>query len=132
VWLCENDPDVVLLDYSMTGIKSGRLQNIIRVLHPELPWLYFSGHTHAEAYHQALADNAFGFIEKPFDPIDLETKLEAALHVRRERRNLESRLRTLLPQIAIPLVLHSLHSCGYQRMPAKAFKELVSSIDSDK
>jgi DNA-binding NtrC family response regulator len=129
-WIRLNDPDVALLDYSMPGIRTGRLQKVLRVLHPELPWIYFTGRNDAEVIRRAIDENVYAFIEKPFDPDFLEAKLESALMVRRERRNLESRLKTLLPPMAVPLVFQSLRSCAYQKITAKKFKELELELET--
>ena len=65
--LChERTPDAVVLDLHMPGIDGLTLLRQIRILHPTLPVVVFSGHSPQEVEEAMLKEGATAFIQKAF------------------------------------------------------------------
>lgn len=81
--------DVVLTDLAM---PDGGGLALLRRLHaetPDMPVLVLSGRGSIDAAVDAIQTGAYDFIEKPCDPVRLETTLERALKERRRLRDEE-------------------------------------------
>lgn len=77
-WLNENRPDVVILDIALGGNEGldllNRLSNDQR--YGEIPVLVFSTSADLDSVQRAFAAGADDFLVTPYDPANLEHKLE--------------------------------------------------------
>ncbi len=65
--LChQQTPDAVVLDLNMPGIDGLSLLRQLRILHPSLPVVIFSGHSPQEVEEEMLNQGATAFIQKAF------------------------------------------------------------------
>lgn len=65
--LChQQTPDAVVLDLNMPGIDGLTLLRQLRILHPSLPVVVFSGHSPEEVEEAMLKEGATAFIQKAF------------------------------------------------------------------
>jgi DNA-binding NarL/FixJ family response regulator len=65
--LChQRPPDAVVLDLDMPGIDGFRILRQLRILHPTLPVVVFSGHSPQEVEEETLNQGARAFIQKAF------------------------------------------------------------------
>ena len=65
--LChEQTPDAVVLDLDMPGIDGLSILRQLRILHPTLPVVVFSGHSPQEVEEETLNQGATAFIQKAF------------------------------------------------------------------
>ena len=83
-------PALVLLDIWLEGSKLDGVQILerIRVDHPDVPAIMFSGHGTIETAVTAIKKGAYDFIEKPFQADRLLIAISRALEVSRLRREL--------------------------------------------
>lgn len=58
--------DLVITDLKMRGLDGIELLQAIRSFDPEIPVIIITGHASAEAAADAVANDAFDFIAKPF------------------------------------------------------------------
>jgi CheY-like chemotaxis protein len=65
--LChERTPDAVVLDLNMPGIDGLSILRHLRILHPTLPVVVFSGHSAKDVEEETLNQGATAFIQKAF------------------------------------------------------------------
>jgi DNA-binding response OmpR family regulator len=65
--LChERTPDAVVLDLNMPGIDGLSILRQLRILHPTLPVVVFSGHSAKDVEEETLNQGATAFIQKAF------------------------------------------------------------------
>lgn len=65
--LChQRTPDAVVLDLDMPGIDGLSILRQLRILHPTLPVVVFSGHSPHEIEEETLNQGATAFIQKAF------------------------------------------------------------------
>lgn len=65
--LChQRTPDAVVLDLSMPEIDGRSILRQLRILHPTLPVVVFSGHSTQEVEEEMLSQGATAFIQKAF------------------------------------------------------------------
>lgn len=65
--LChQQTPDAVVLDLNMPGIDGLSILRQLRILHPTLPVVVFSGHSPQEVEEETLNQGATAFIQKAF------------------------------------------------------------------
>ncbi len=65
--LChQRTPDAVVLDLDMPGIDGLSILRQLRILHPALPVVVFSGHSPQEVEEETLNQGATAFIQKAF------------------------------------------------------------------
>ena len=72
-------PDAVVLDLSMPGIDGRSLLRQLRILHPTLPVVVFSGHSTAEVEQEMLNHGATACIQKAFSLDQLGLALQEVL-----------------------------------------------------
>ena len=72
-------PDAVVLDLSMPGIDGRSLLRQLRILHPTLPVVVFSGHSTAEVEQEMLNQGATACIQKAFSLDQLGLALQEVL-----------------------------------------------------
>ena len=65
--LChQRTPDAVVLDLNLPGIDGLSILRQLRILHPTLPVVVFSGHSAQEVEEEMLNQGATAFIQKAF------------------------------------------------------------------
>jgi CheY-like chemotaxis protein len=76
----EKKPDLVLMDIYLEGEIDGA--TAAREIHFELdvPVVYLTGYTDEQTLSRAKAAEPFGYIVKPYEPRELQTTIETALH----------------------------------------------------
>ena len=72
-------PDAVVLDLNMPGIDGRSLLRQLRILHPALPVVVFSGHSTEEVEQEMLNQGATAFIQKAFSLDQLGLALQEVL-----------------------------------------------------
>lgn len=78
--LCHRQtPDAVVLDLNMPGIDGRSLLQQLRILHPTLPVVVFSGHSTEEIEQEMLNQGATAFIQKAFSLDQLGSALQEVL-----------------------------------------------------
>jgi DNA-binding NtrC family response regulator len=85
------DPDVVLTDMELPGMRGDQLLDRIRQDRPDLTVVLISGLARVSDAVWALKNGAFDYIEKPYPSADFlgEVLSRAAQHTRLKRRNAE-------------------------------------------
>jgi len=71
--------DVVVTDIGMPGMGGRELARRIRSVRPRVPVVFMSGYTDDEELHKSALDSRSVFVEKPFTPELILTKLREAL-----------------------------------------------------
>jgi len=78
--LChQRTPDAVVLDLNLPGIDGLSLLRQLRILHPTLPVVVFSGHSAQEVEEEMLNQGATAFIQKAFSLDQLGLALQEVL-----------------------------------------------------
>lgn len=73
------NPDIVLVDITLGGARSGvDLAHLIREQY-NLPFIFITSHSDKHTVNLATATKPNGFLVKPFDAADLFTSIEVAL-----------------------------------------------------
>jgi DNA-binding response OmpR family regulator len=72
-------PDAVVLDLNMPGIDGRSLLRQLRILHPTLPVVVFSGHSTEEIEQEMLNQGATACIQKAFSLDQLGSALQEVL-----------------------------------------------------
>jgi CheY-like chemotaxis protein len=72
-------PDAVVLDLNMPGIDGRSLLQQLRILHPTLPVVVFSGHRTEAIEQEMLNQGATAFIQKAFSLDQLGLALQEVL-----------------------------------------------------
>ena len=72
-------PDAVVLDLNMPGIDGRSILRQLRILHPTLPVVVFSGHSTEEVEEEMLNQGATAFIQKAFSLHQLGLALQEVL-----------------------------------------------------
>jgi len=89
------NPDVIFIDISLQessdGIELARYINE----HHKKPFIYLTSHTDDHIIDQAKLTEPYGYIIKPFDPLNLHTTIIMALHRHKEEEKRNSSLTTL-------------------------------------
>ena len=78
--LCHRQtPDAVVLDLNMPGIDGRNILRQLRILHPTLPVVVFSGHSTEEIEQEMLNQGATACIQKAFSLDQLGSALQEVL-----------------------------------------------------
>jgi CheY-like chemotaxis protein len=72
-------PDAVVLDLNMPGIDGRSILRQLRILHPTLPVVVFSGHSTEEIEEEMLNQGATACIQKAFSLDQLGSALQEVL-----------------------------------------------------
>ena len=72
-------PDAVVLDLNMPGIDGRGILRQLRILHPTLPVVVFSGHSTEEIEQEVLNQGATACIQKAFSLDQLGSALQEVL-----------------------------------------------------
>lgn len=72
------NPDAILLDYDLEGMNGNQVLDNIKSsqYHKEVPVLLLSGHKQSDTRISCLKSGAQDFISKPFNPIELDLKIQ--------------------------------------------------------
>ncbi len=77
-------PGCVLLDLAMPGETGIDISRQLREIAPYLPIILVTAHGSVAARYQAMRCGAVGFIDKPYEPINLQKTILAAVRVGHE------------------------------------------------
>lgn len=78
-----NEASCLISDIRMPEMNGLELQHRVRLIRPDLPIIFVSGHFNDQLRGRALAGGAFALFDKPFDASDfLEAVHSAATSVR--------------------------------------------------
>jgi PAS domain S-box-containing protein len=85
----ETRPDLVLVDIKLKGAMDGvEAAEQIRAL-SDVPVVYLTGYADEATLQRAKVTEPFGFVLKPFEPIELHTAIEMALYKHEMERRLK-------------------------------------------
>jgi CheY-like chemotaxis protein len=82
-----NAVDLVITDAVMPRMGGRELADEIARIRPGLPVLFMSGYTNDEIIRRGLVSPGVPFLQKPFSPEDLATKVREVLDAARARRS---------------------------------------------
>ncbi|MEA1919110.1 MAG: response regulator [Campylobacterota bacterium] len=89
------NPNVIFIDISLQKSTDGiELAHYINENH-KIPFIYLTSHTDSDIINQAKLTEPYGYIIKPFDPVNLHTTIVMALHRHSEEEKRHSNLSTL-------------------------------------
>jgi CheY-like chemotaxis protein len=71
--------DLLLTDVVMPGISGCELASALRNLQPDLKVLFLSGYTEDTILHRGIPKDGTAFLNKPFSPASLTTKVRQVL-----------------------------------------------------
>lgn len=74
-----HDPAVVITDYAMPGMTGIELLEEIKKTNPRTQVIFISGHADMKVAVQAIKEEAFDFLAKPFEPADLLERVQQAI-----------------------------------------------------
>ncbi|MDP3302094.1 MAG: response regulator [Sulfuricurvum sp.] len=84
------NPDVVLIDIALEGNDDGiDIARFIREKMPR-PFIFLTAHCESDMLDKAKQTEPYGYIVKPFDPINLHTTIQMALHRFKEEQKRNS------------------------------------------
>ena len=78
--------DVVLADYSMSGLNGLDLLGHIQQSQPGTPVIFLSGFSHQERAQELIKMGAFDYLAKPFRLEDVEARIARALESKRAQK----------------------------------------------
>jgi DNA-binding NtrC family response regulator len=70
--------NLVIVDLNLSQIKSDQIVDQLKKIRPHVKVLIAGDHTHDQAQTQALRQKASGFLQKPFNVMQLSRKLSTA------------------------------------------------------
>jgi len=80
--------NIALLDMNLPDTNGHQLMDYINSLHPETLVIFITGHATTDSAIGALKRGAYDYIQKPFEPEDLEKTVQNALnHIRLKKEN---------------------------------------------
>lgn len=89
------DPDVVLIDIALEGNDDGiEIARFIRDKMPR-PFIFLTAHSEASILSKAKQTEPYGYIVKPFDPVNLHTTIQMALYRFKEEQKRNSDMNEL-------------------------------------
>jgi CheY-like chemotaxis protein len=71
--------DLLVTDIVMPEMSGRKLAENLRTMHPAAKLLFMSGFTEADVLQQGLLEAGAAFVEKPFSPERLATRVREAL-----------------------------------------------------
>jgi CheY-like chemotaxis protein len=69
--------DLLLSDMLLPEMSGYDTAQQVRSIHPDVPVLFISGYIEGDIVEKALADLNASFLDKPFSPSDLTTKIRS-------------------------------------------------------
>jgi len=86
------NPDIALIDIGLQKTMDGiELAQYIRDKNP-LPFIYLTAHSDNDMLSKAKKTEPYGYIVKPFDPINLHTTIQMALYRFKEEKKRNSNI----------------------------------------
>ncbi len=88
------NPDVIFIDISLQKSTDGI--DLAHYINENLkkPFIYLTSHTDSDIIDKAKFTEPYGYIIKPFDPVNLNTTIIMALHRHKEEKKRNSNLST--------------------------------------
>jgi PAS domain S-box-containing protein len=128
----ELEPDLVLMDVRiegpMDGIEAARRIRRSR----DVPVVFLTAYSDVDTVERAKAAEPYGYIVKPFDPRDLHTTIEMALHkgnADRQLRESHENLQTILDAQRHGTVMLDAH--GRIRFASQAARRVAGASDQE-
>lgn len=103
----ESKPDIVLMDIRLKGDMDG-IQAAAKITDQiDIPVIFLTAFADPETLNNAKQVSPFGYILKPFEPLDLRTSIEIAVHKHRSEQEIKQQktwLHTILASIGDAVV----------------------------
>ncbi|WP_127716519.1 response regulator [Halobacteriovorax sp. HLS] len=96
----EEDPDLILSDIKMPEIDGLKLLKEVHAVHPEIPFIFFSGFITKEVMMESLSYGAQGFLEKPIDLEYVKKMARLAINRYRSKKLLEKSIDYIMYQFS--------------------------------
>ncbi len=93
--LVEADYDAIVTDIKMPGMDGLTLLAQVRLLRPDTPTLFITGHGEHDLAVQSLRGGAYDYVQKPIDREYFVASLERAIQVRQLRRQIAEQQQAL-------------------------------------
>ena len=77
----ESGPGCLVLDVRVPGMSGMELQRQLTAAGRRLPIVFITGHADVRMAVEAMERGAFGFLEKPFRPLELCEKIQSAVRL---------------------------------------------------
>ena len=89
-------PDIILMDITLVGTMTGieaaaEIKERFRI-----PVIFLTAHSEEHTFDRALRTSPYGYVIKPFDPLNLRAIIDMALYKHRMEESLEESGRTIL------------------------------------
>ena len=78
--LAENEYEMVLTDVTMPGLDGFQLLQHVSNHYPEIAVMMITGVSDINLAVRALSNGAYDYVTKPFNLLDLKSKIDNALH----------------------------------------------------
>ncbi|MDD5212640.1 MAG: response regulator, partial [Sulfuricurvum sp.] len=89
------NPDIVLIDIALQGNDDGiEIARFIRDKNPR-PFIFLTAHSESSMLSKAKQTEPYGYIVKPFDPVNLHTTIQMALYRFKEEQKRNSDMNEL-------------------------------------
>lgn len=77
-----DNPDAIILDHDMDGMNGQEVLRSIKssVFHKDIPVILLSGKKESDTRISCLKYGAQDFITKPFNPMELDLKIQKVMH----------------------------------------------------
>ena len=128
----ELEPDLVLMDVRIKGPMDG-IEAARRICGSrDVPVVFLTAYSDVDTVERAKLVEPYGYVVKPFDPRDLHTTIEIALHkgkVDRRLRESHENLRTILNAQRHGTVM--LDAQGRVRLASQAALRMAKAFDRD-
>ncbi len=106
----ESCPDLVISDIRMPNMSGVEMAEAICDAHGPVPFIFVTGYTDYSALSRAIRLQPIGFLEKPFEPKQLQSLVERAFDQRQrqlERQEIERQLRDAVAEKTKELAFRS-------------------------
>lgn len=111
-------PDMLLLDFMMSGINGMEVMKYAKELDPDLPVIMITGYANIQGAVEAIQAGAYSYLAKPFQHVEVIEIVKQAL----AERNLKQKLKILSGQIEEPLSLRKVMG------PSKIIGSLIAQV----
>ena len=98
-WLQQNSVDLLMVDQTTPYLSGLEVIRAAVALHPDIPVIMITSEGDRETRLEALDAGATEFVTKPFDPIELSTRVRNLLNLRSAQVSLADRARMLEAEV---------------------------------